>query len=96
MAAVTLSAWSAKATTLSASNGTAQQFILPARTQRLKISSTAAIQYSFSGTDGAAIGSDVISLPTSAMPHTMDLGGRDVIYIASSTNSAVVQLMAMT
>lgn len=93
--AVTLAAWTTHATTLSSSPGTCTRFDLPERAVKVRISCTAVTRYSFAGTDGAAIGSNVISIPTSGMPHTLDVGGRAAIFIASATHNAVVELLAM-
>lgn len=93
--AVTLANWTPTATTLSATPGNCTQFDLPERTRRVRLSSTVAAKYTFAGTDGAAIGANVISVPTGAMPHTFDVAGQPSIYVATSGVSSVVEILAM-
>lgn len=93
--AVTLAKWTAKATTLSATPGNCTRFDLPDHTKRVRLNCAVAAKYTFSGTDGSAIGSDVISVPTTAMPHTFEVSGQPSIYVATGGISSSVELLAM-
>jgi hypothetical protein len=93
--AASLSAWVVSATTLGATPGTATRFDLPAVVKRVRLSCASACQYSFAGTDGVALGVNAISVPTSAMPHTIEIAGQPSIYISSTGVSSSVQLLAM-
>lgn len=93
--AVTLAKWTPKATTLSSTPGNCTRFDLPQWAKRVRLNCSVAAKYTFAGTDGAAIGADVISVPTTAMPHTFDLAGQPSIYVATGGVSSVVELLAM-
>ncbi len=93
--AVTLAHWTPTATTLSATPGNCTRFDLPAWTKQVRLGCTVAAKYTFAGTDGAAIGTNVISVPTSAMPHTFAIDGQPSIYVATSSVSSSVELLAM-
>ncbi len=93
--AVTLAKWTPTATTLSATPGNCTRFDLPERTKRVRMNCAVAAKYTFAGTDGSAIGSNVISVPTTAMPHTFEIAGQPSIYVATGGVSSSVELLAM-
>ena len=93
--AVTLAKWTTKATTLSATPGVCTRFDLPQWTKKVRLNCSVAAKYTFAGTDNVAIGSDVISVPTTAMPHTLEVAGQPSIYIATGGVSSSVELLAM-
>lgn len=94
--AVTLAAWTPTATTLSVTPGTCTRCDLPDATKRIRISCSVAVDYTFAGTDGAAIGANVIGIPTGGMPHTLEVSGQPSLYVATGGVSSVVKLLAMT
>lgn len=93
--AATLTAWTPTATTLSVTPGTCTRHDLPSGAKKVRINSSSALKYTFAGTDNTAIGSNVISVPTTAMPHTLEIAGQPSVFIASTGVSAVVEALAM-
>lgn len=93
--AVTLTKWTPTATTLSATPGNCTRFDLPQWTKKVRMNCSVAAKYTFAGTDGAAIGTNVISVPTTAMPHTLEVAGQPSIYVATGGVSSSVELLAM-
>ena len=93
--AVTLAAWTPTATTLSITPGVCTRFDFPDATKRVRVSCSVAAEYTFAGTDGTAIGANVISVPTGGMPHTLEVSGQPSLYVATGGVSSVVKLLAM-
>ena len=93
--AVTLAAWTPTATTLSITPGVCTRFDFPDATKRVRVSCSVAAEYTFAGTDGTAIGANVISVPTGGMPHTLEVSGQSSLYVATGGVSSVVKLLAM-
>lgn len=98
MAAITLSAPpTIKRSTCSATPNNVQQVTVEGRERYIVIyAPTAELKLALSGTDGAAIGSDYITIPVGAsytVPWRLDRGRKDgSFYLASATAAAPFEI----